>query len=90
MKFAERIARDLGEAGFVHRVRSRARHRRRARIAAASRRGTVAVLAGGHNRIYPAEHEGLLDEHLSRPAPRFRKCRSAGSRARAIFPAATG
>ncbi len=31
-------------------------------IAQASLTGTIAVLAGGHERIYPAEHVGLLDE----------------------------
>ena len=60
MKFAERIARELGEAGFVI-----ASGLARGIDAAAHRgsltSGTVAVLAGGHNRIYPSEHEGLLE-----------------------------
>jgi DNA processing protein len=66
-KFAERIARDLGEAGFtvasgLARGIDAAAHR--ATIAT----GTVAVLAGGHNRIYPAEHEGLLESLLDNGA----------------------
>lgn len=60
MKFAETIARELGEAGFVI-ASGLARG-----IDAAAHRGslstaTVAVLAGGHNHIYPSEHEALLD-----------------------------
>ena len=47
------------------------------------------MLAGGHDRIYPPEHEDLLAALLE-TAARFRKCRSATSRAPAIFPAATG
>jgi len=59
VKFAERIAREIGEAGFIV-VSGLARG-----IDAASHRvtlstGTVAVLAGGHDHIYPAEHEPLL------------------------------
>ena len=54
VKFAERLARDLGDAGFgivsgLARGIDAAAHRR---LAA----GTIAVLAGGHDRIYPAEH----------------------------------
>jgi DNA processing protein len=59
LKFAQSLARDLGEAGFViisglARGIDQAAHR--ASIAA----GTVAVLAGGQDRIYPPEHEDLL------------------------------
>ena len=59
LKFAGTLARDLGEAGFViasglARGIDQAAHR--ASIAS----GTVAVLAGGHDRIYPPEHEDLL------------------------------
>jgi DNA processing protein len=59
LKFAGSIARDLGEAGFViasglARGIDQAAHR--ASIAS----GTVAVLAGGHDRVYPPEHEDLL------------------------------
>jgi DNA processing protein len=63
-KFAERIAHDLGSAGFCV-VSGLARG-----IDAAAHRGslgtgTIAVLAGGHDRIYPAEHTGLLDSIVS-------------------------
>ena len=57
LKFAGSLARDLGDAGFVidsGLARGRAAHR------AAVDGGTVAVLAGGHDRIYPPEHEELL------------------------------
>ena len=50
--------------------------------------GTIAVLAGGHDRIYPPEHADLLDAILPK-ARRSPKCRLAGSRGRAIFRAAT-
>jgi DNA processing protein len=60
IKFAERLAGDLGDAGFVI-----ASGLARGIDAAAHRRslptGTVAVLAGGQDRIYPAEHAALLD-----------------------------
>jgi len=59
LKFAGTLARDLGDAGFViasglARGIDQAAHR--ASIAS----GTVAMLAGGHDRIYPPEHEDLL------------------------------
>jgi DNA processing protein len=59
LKFAGQLARDLGEAGFVivsglaHGI-DQAAHR------ATIQSGTVAVLAGGHDKIYPSEHEALL------------------------------
>ena len=46
VRFAERLARDLGQAGF----------------------GTVSGLAGGHDRIYPAEHNDLLEAILAEGA----------------------
>jgi DNA processing protein len=63
VKFAERIARELGEAGFtiasgLARGIDAAAHR------ASLASGTVAVLAGGHDRIYPAEHVPLLEAIL--------------------------
>jgi DNA processing protein len=63
LKFAGVLARDLGEAGFViasglARGIDQAAHR--ASIAG----GTVAMLAGGHDRIYPPEHVDLLAEML--------------------------
>jgi DNA processing protein len=58
VKFAERIARDLGTAGFgiasgLARGIDAGAHR------ASLNSGTVAVLAGGHDRIYPPEHTSL-------------------------------
>jgi DNA processing protein len=59
LTFAERLSRQLGEAGYVV-VSGLARgidtRAHRATLAT----GTVAVLAGGHDRIYPAENEALL------------------------------
>src|SRR3982074_1678148 len=59
LKFAGTLARDLGEGGFV--IASglaggldQAAHR------ASIESGTVAVLASGHDRVYPTEHEDLL------------------------------
>ena len=60
IKFAERLARDLGEAGLVV-----ASGLARGIDAAAHRgsltTGTVAAIAGGHNSIYPPEHAALAD-----------------------------
>ncbi len=58
MKFAERLARELGEDGFVI-VSGLARGIDAAAHRASVSSGTVAVLAGGHERIYPAEHVPL-------------------------------
>lgn len=63
MKFAERLARDLGSAGFVT-VSGLARGIDAAAHRASLATGTVAVLAGGHERIYPADHVGLLHDIL--------------------------
>jgi len=59
LKFAGQLARDLGEAGFVV-ISGLARGIDQAAHRATIASGTVAVLAGGHDRIYPPEHEGLL------------------------------
>lgn len=59
-KFASLIARDLGEAGFII-VSGLARGIDAAAHRASLATGTVAVLAGGHDRIYPPEHQALLD-----------------------------
>lgn len=61
IKFAERIARDLADAGYII-VSGLARGIDAAAHRASLASGTVAVLAGGLNRIYPAEHEGLVAE----------------------------
>ena len=62
-KFAAQIARELGKEGFVissglARGIDAATHR------ATIESGTIAVLAGGQDRIYPAEHKDLLDQIL--------------------------
>ena len=67
IKFAERLARDLGEAGFVissglARGIDAGAHR------ATATTGTVAVLAGGHDNVYPPEHAGLLESLLAQGA----------------------
>jgi len=60
IKFAERLARELVEAGLVV-----ASGLARGIDAAAHRgsltTGTVAAIAGGHNSIYPPEHAALAD-----------------------------
>lgn len=62
-KFAERIARELGDAGFVV-VSGLARGIDAAAHRSSLGSGTVAVLAGGHDHIYPAEHVPLLEQIL--------------------------
>jgi DNA processing protein len=62
-KIAAQLARGLGEAGFVV-VSGLARGIDAAAHRASLASGTVAVLAGGHDRIYPAEHAPLLDDIL--------------------------
>jgi len=59
LKFAGQLARDLGDAGFVV-ISGLARGIDQAAHRATIASGTVAVLAGGHDRIYPAEHADLL------------------------------
>jgi len=59
LKFAGQLARELGEAGFVI-ISGLARGIDQSAHRASIASGTVAVLAGGHDRIYPAEHEDLL------------------------------
>lgn len=57
--FAAKLARGLGEAGYVI-VSGLARGIDAAAHEAALATGTVAVLAGGLDRIYPPEHEDLF------------------------------
>ena len=66
-KFAERLARDLGDAGFVI-VSGLARGIDASAHRASLATSTVAVLAGGHERIYPPEHLDLLDALLAEGA----------------------
>src|SRR5262249_54445143 len=59
LKFAGQIARDLGQSGFLI-ISGLARGIDGAAHRASVGSGTVAVLAGGHDRIYPPEHAELL------------------------------
>jgi DNA processing protein len=61
LAFTERLARGLGRAGFVI-VSGVARGIDLSAHRASLETGTIAVLAGGHARPYPAEHAPLLDE----------------------------
>jgi DNA processing protein len=61
VKFAHMVAHDLGEAGFVV-ISGLARGIDQAAHRAAVASGTIATLAGGHDRIYPPEHKPLLDK----------------------------
>ncbi|AWM87284.1 DNA-processing protein DprA [Microvirga sp. 17 mud 1-3] len=65
LAFAERLARQLGEAGYVV-VSGLARGVDTRAHRAALDPGTVAVLAGGHDRIYPSENAPLVDAILDR------------------------
>ncbi len=64
VKFAQALARELGQAGFGI-VSGLARGIDAAAHRASLSTGTIAVLAGGHDRIYPAEHSDLLEEILA-------------------------
>jgi DNA processing protein len=66
-KFASQIARELGEAEFIT-VSGLARGIDAAAHRATVGSGTVAVLAGGQDRIYPPEHAPLVDQILERGA----------------------
>lgn len=66
-KFAERISRELGEAGLVI-VSGLARGIDAAAHRSSLATGTIAVLAGGHDHIYPAEHAPLLGQILANGA----------------------
>jgi DNA processing protein len=59
LKFASQLAHELGEAGFVI-ISGLARGIDQSAHRASVASGTVAVLAGGHDRIYPPEHADLL------------------------------
>ncbi len=64
IKLTQRIAHGLGEAGFAV-VSGLARGIDAAAHRASLATGTIAVLAGGHDRVYPAEHEELLGAILT-------------------------
>jgi len=59
-RMASILARDLGQAGFIV-VSGLARGIDSASHNASLETGTVAVLAGGQDKIYPAEHVGLAE-----------------------------
>jgi DNA processing protein len=63
LAFTERLARGLGEAGLVV-VSGLARGIDVRAHRASLPTGTVAVMAGGHDRIYPASHAALVDAIL--------------------------
>ena len=67
LKFASALARDLGDAGFVV-ISGLARGIDQAAHRASVESGTVAALAGGHDKIYPPEHEDLLAALLAQGA----------------------
>ena len=60
VKVTERLARDLGNAGLVV-VSGLARGIDAAAHRASLETGSIAVLAGGHDCVYPPEHAPLLD-----------------------------
>src|SRR3569832_1009603 len=64
LKFAQVLARDLSDAGFVV-TSGLARGIDQAAHRASIKGGTAAVLAGGHDRIYPPEHVDLLADLLA-------------------------
>jgi DNA processing protein len=61
MRFARSLARGLGEAGFAV-VSGLARGIDSAAHRGSLATGTIAVLAGGHDKPYPPEHAELLQE----------------------------
>jgi DNA processing protein len=63
LKFTQILARELGNAGFAV-VSGLARGIDAAAHGASLASGTIAVLAGGQDRIYPPEHGALLDTIL--------------------------
>jgi DNA processing protein len=67
LKFAGQLARELGDAGFVI-ISGLARGIDQAAHRASIAGGTVAALAGGHDKIYPPEHEDLLTALLDQGA----------------------
>ena len=64
-RFAEELARDLGEAGFVI-VSGLARGIDGAAHQGGLDTGTIGVMAGGIDIVYPREHQNLYDEIAAR------------------------
>jgi DNA processing protein len=67
VRLAERLARELGEAGFAI-VSGLARGIDAGAHRGSLASGTVAMLAGGHDHIYPPEHTGLAEAILAQGA----------------------
>ncbi|QXX74144.1 DNA-processing protein DprA [Methylovirgula sp. HY1] len=67
LAFAERLARGLAQAGFVV-ISGLARGIDIRAHQTTMETGTVAVLAGGHDRIYPAEHAPALERLIAHGA----------------------
>ena len=67
LAFTDRISRACGQAGHIV-VSGLARGIDERAHRAALTTGTIAVLAGGHERIYPSEHEPLAQEMLDHGA----------------------
>jgi DNA processing protein len=67
LAFAERLSRGLTQAGFVI-VSGLARGIDIRAHQTACETGTIAVLAGGHDKIYPAEHAAQLEQLIERGA----------------------
>ncbi len=67
LKIARSFAQAFGQAGFVT-ISGLARGIDAAAHEGSVETGTIAVLAGGHDRLYPAEHAGLLERILERGA----------------------
>jgi DNA processing protein len=63
-KFADRLAHELGDAGYGI-VSGLARGIDAAAHRASLTSGTIAVLAGGHERVYPADHVELLEKIIT-------------------------
>ena len=64
LTFTGRLAREFGRGGFAV-VSGLARGIDEAAHRASLRTGTIAVLGGGHARVYPADHEPLCDEIIA-------------------------
>jgi DNA processing protein len=67
IRIAEALARDLGQAGFAI-VSGLARGIDAAAHRASLATGTIATLAGGHDRIYPPDNADLLEAIVRRGA----------------------
>ncbi len=89
LKFAGQLARELGEAGFVT-ISGLARGIDQAAHRASIETGTVAVLAGGHDRIYPSEHEALLEAIVAHEGVAISEMPPGHEPRARDFPAATG